>query len=166
MDSYDSATVCRLLSFLIVLSLIFHYLGISFLDRPRTIRITIQINSSSLCTGMIPSFSQDLEFCQTFGGANFSKGCQTANRGIFRILISWALSVNKIFIQHPQFFPTVLKFPKITVLNTQQPTYFFKIAGAKVSCFRNQVSRRFGRYSFLDFKYLRSNCFRSFFGRI
>ena len=41
MDCYDSATVCRLLSFLIVLSLIFHYLGISFLDRQRTIRITI-----------------------------------------------------------------------------------------------------------------------------
>ena len=39
----------------------------------------------------------------------------------------WVLSVNKIFIEHPQFFPTVLKFPKIAGANS----LFFKIAGAK-----------------------------------
>ena len=42
-------------------------------------------------------------------------------RGVFRILILWVMSVNKIFIYHPQFFPTVLKCRKISiapVLNT------------------------------------------------
>ena len=38
-----------------------------------------------------------------------------------------ALSAEKIFIQHPLFFPTVLKCQKIAVNNS----LFFKIAGAK-----------------------------------
>ena len=44
-----------------------------------------------------------------------------------RILILWVLSVNKIYILHPQFFPTVLKCPKIAGANS----LFFNIAGAK-----------------------------------
>ena len=47
-------------------------------------------------------------------------------QGLFRILILWVLSVNKIFIKHPQFFPIVLtclkiagaKAPIASVLNT------------------------------------------------
>ena len=48
-------------------------------------------------------------------------------RGVFRILILRVLSVNKIFILHPQLFPTVLKCQKIAGANS----LFFKIAGAK-----------------------------------
>ena len=39
-------------------------------------------------------------------------------RGVFKILILWVLIVNKIFIQHPKFFPTVLKYPKIAGANS------------------------------------------------
>ena len=45
----------------------------------------------------------------------------SAARGVLMILILWVMSVNKIFIYHPQFFPTVLKCRKISiapVLNT------------------------------------------------
>ena len=48
-------------------------------------------------------------------------------KGVFRILILWVLRVNKIFIYHPQFFPTVLKCPKIVGADS----LFFKIADAK-----------------------------------
>ena len=47
-------------------------------------------------------------------------------RGLLRILEVSVLSVNKMFIQHPQFFLTVLKCPKIAGANSQ----FYKIAGA------------------------------------
>ena len=48
-------------------------------------------------------------------------------RGVFIISILWVLSVKKIFIQHPQFFSKVLKYPKVAGANS----LFFKIAGAK-----------------------------------
>ena len=38
--------------------------------------------------------------------------------GVFRILILWVLIVDKMFIQHPKFFPTVLKCPKIAGAKT------------------------------------------------
>ena len=46
---------------------------------------------------------------------------------VFRILILCVLSVNKIYIEHPQFFLTVLKCPKIEGANS----LCIKIAGAK-----------------------------------
>ena len=50
-------------------------------------------------------------------------------RGVFRILILWVLSVNKIFYLAPAIFPTVLKCLKIAGANS----LFFKIAGAKAT---------------------------------
>ena len=48
-------------------------------------------------------------------------------RGVFRIFILWVLSVNTILFNICNFFPTVLKCPKIEGANL----LFFKIAGAK-----------------------------------
>ena len=48
-------------------------------------------------------------------------------RGVFKNLIMQLLSVSKIFIQHPQFFPAVLKCSKIARANN----IFLKIADAK-----------------------------------
>ena len=63
----------------------------------------------------------------------------TCYRGVFRILILWVLSVNKIFIQQPQFFPTVLKCPRIAGANS----LFFKIAGAPIAHVLNTPLTRY-----------------------